>query len=105
MELSKYVGDRNRLVRTVLAVGLAVVAITSLLKGKRVRGALAGVGAVALASVERAGPGDLTEMVGSTDDDVELRCAACGQPIRPGQLRGPNENDEIVHEDCKAAAR
>jgi len=69
------------------------------------RGVLAGVGALALGLGVRSDSSDLTGMIGSTEGDVELRCAACGQPIRPGQMRGPNENDEIVHEDCKAAAR
>jgi len=29
-----------------------------------------------------------------------LVCGACGEPIVPGQNRGPNEHDEIVHDDC-----
>jgi hypothetical protein len=105
MELRKNVGDRQRLARTAFAVVLSVVAIRSFQRGKRLRAALAGVGALALGLEVPSQPGELTEMVGTTDEDVELRCAACGQPIRPGQLRGPNENNEIVHEDCKAEVR
>jgi threonine dehydrogenase-like Zn-dependent dehydrogenase len=29
-----------------------------------------------------------------------LVCASCGEPIRVGQGRGPNDEDEIVHESC-----
>lgn len=29
-----------------------------------------------------------------------LTCAACGEPIRVGERRGPNEQDEIVHSGC-----
>lgn len=29
-----------------------------------------------------------------------IACAACGEPFEPGQRRGPNEHDEIVHETC-----
>jgi hypothetical protein len=36
----------------------------------------------------------------SEETDHKLSCAACGDPIVPGQSRGPNENDEIVHDDC-----
>lgn len=105
MELPKFVGDRQGLARKGLAVVLGIVAISSLGKGKRLRGVLAGAGALALGAGATPKSGDLSEMIGSTDEEVELRCAACGQPIRPGQARGPNENHEIVHEDCKAAAR
>ncbi|WP_254271913.1 YgaP-like transmembrane domain [Haloarcula marina] len=29
-----------------------------------------------------------------------LTCAACGDPIRSGQSRGPNADGDIVHDDC-----
>jgi len=29
-----------------------------------------------------------------------LTCAACGDPIRVGERRGPNDQDEIVHSGC-----
>jgi len=32
-----------------------------------------------------------------------LECAICGEPIVPGQARGPDENDDIVHVDCREA--
>jgi hypothetical protein len=106
MDLSKDVGERDQLVRTVLAVVLAVVAIRSLRKGKRLNGALAGVSALALGYTATTGSDELTETLGidTTGEDRELRCSACGQPILPGQRRGPNANDEIVHEACKVPA-
>lgn len=105
MELSKNVGGRNRLARTVLAVVLTAVAISSLRKRKRLRGALAGVGALALGYDVTTGAGELKETFGidATSEDAELRCASCGQPIRPGERRGPNEDNEIVHETCMAS--
>ena len=30
-----------------------------------------------------------------------LTCASCGEPIVPGQRRGPNDEDEIVHDACE----
>lgn len=106
MELLRNVGSRNRVVRIVLAVVLAVVAVGSLRRGKRIRGVLAGVGALALGYSVTAGSGELTETldIGTTGEDTELRCAVCGEPIRPGERRGPNANDEIVHEACKVSA-
>ena len=32
--------------------------------------------------------------------EAGLTCAACGEPIVPGQLRGPNEQGRTVHENC-----
>jgi hypothetical protein len=53
---------------------------------------------------------------GTTDADIEsdsedetsaepaaearLKCADCGEPIVPGQLRGPDEQGRTVHENC-----
>jgi hypothetical protein len=106
MELRKNVGDRNRLGRTALTIALTVVAIGSFRKGKRVSGVLAGVGALALGYNATTESGELTESLGidATDEDAELRCAACDEPIRPGQRRRPNENDETAHEACIESA-
>jgi hypothetical protein len=106
MELRKNVGDRNRLVRTALTIALTVVAISSLRKGKRLSGLMAGAGAVALGYNATAESGELTESLGidATGEDAELRCAACDEPIRPGQRRRPNENDQTVHEACIESA-
>ena len=103
MDLRETAGDRKRHARTLLAVGLTAVAVSSLRKGKRLKGLLAGGGAVLLGYTAATRPGELTETidVGATDEDAEFRCAVCGEPIVPGQSRGPNENDEIVHETCK----
>lgn len=100
MELRKRVDDRKRFARTILAGVLTVVAITSLLKGKRRSGVLAGIGAVALGYPAATESGGLSESLGVEDEDVELHCAACGRPIRPGERRRPNEDNEVVHEAC-----
>lgn len=114
MDPNKNAGGRDRLLRIVLAAVLAVVAVGSLRNGKRLTGALAGVGAFALGygattddtqldgireTVESAATGEET-----TGEGGELRCAICGQPIRPGERRGPNEEGEIVHDACKESA-
>lgn len=114
MDLRNNADGRSRLVRGLLAVVLTVVAVDSLRKGKRLTGALAGVGALALGygattgeteeveldeikkPAETAAPGEQT-----ADESRELRCAICGQPIRPGQRRGPNEEGETVHDTCE----
>ena len=106
MDLREAAGGRERLVRTLLAVGLTVVAASSLRKGRRLNGLLAGGGALLLGYTAATRPRELTEIidVGATDEDAEFRCAVCGEPIVPGQSRGPNENNEIVHETCKDPA-
>ncbi|WP_137283951.1 DUF2892 domain-containing protein [Halorussus salinisoli] len=106
MDLSKYVGGRSRLARRILAIALTVVAISSLRKGKRLSGILAGVGALALGYDATSESSELTETLGidTTSEEADLHCAECGQPIRPGQRRGPNANDEIVHDDCAELA-
>lgn len=116
MDLREAVGDRKRLVRTLLAVGLSAVAVRSLRKGRRLSGLLAGGGALAVGYTATTSSDELEELtetldVGTTDEDstdqdatdrdVEFRCAACGEPIDTGQTRGPNEDNEIVHLDCK----
>lgn len=105
MDLRKTIGKRSRLVRTVLAAVLTVVAASSLRKGKRLTGALAGVGALAVGYGAATESGELAGAVdiemGGEEEKAERRCAACGEPIVPGQRRGPNESGEIVHEDCE----
>jgi len=109
MELPKQLRDNDRLVYTLLAVGLSVFALQSLRKGKRLRGVLAGLGAVALGYGTSSEPGDVVEQFSeeldteSTTEDGRLRCAICGDPIVTGQSRRPNENDETVHENCLEA--
>lgn len=109
MELTQNLEDRDVPVRTLLAVALAVFALWSLRKGKRVRGVLAGLGAFALGWRASTESGDLMERL--TDDSGteptseagQLRCAICGEPIVAGQSRVPNEDDETVHEACLEA--
>lgn len=106
MELSKKLRDNDRLTQKLLAVGLSVFALLSLRNGKRLRGVLAGLGAVAVGYRASTESGDVVDQfaeeldTGSTTDDDQLRCATCGEPIVAGQTRGPNENDETVHESC-----
>jgi hypothetical protein len=112
--------EGSRIARVLLAAGLGAAALWSLRKGKRLRGALAGVGAVALGYSATSDAGDVAEPLaeeldidGVTESDDEsdstdvesepLRCAACGEPIVTGQIRVPNEDDETVHEACLEA--
>ncbi|WP_255198497.1 DUF2892 domain-containing protein [Halorarius litoreus] len=94
----------------VLATGLAVVALQSLRRGRRVRGVLAGLGAVALGYTAVTESTDVMEHLAedldgeAASETVRLRCASCGDPIVPGQSRRPNENNEIVHEACLTAS-
>lgn len=128
MEHEKNVGGRDRLVRALLAVVLTVVAISSLRSGKRKTGLLAGIGALgfgfnavtAFCGVNETLGIDTTSDTESTVDiasepqdepttgsasqkshtSQSLTCASCGEPILVGQGRGPNDQDEIVHDTC-----
>ncbi|MFB6140641.1 MAG: DUF2892 domain-containing protein [Halosimplex sp.] len=64
--------DRSRLVRTLSAAGLALLSLRSFRTGKRLRGALAGLGAVALGYSATSGTGDVTDALetGPIDADV-----------------------------------
>lgn len=110
MELTQTLRNRRWLVRTVPAAGLAVVALRSLRRGQRARGVLAGLGAVALGYSAVTESTDVMERLAekfdpeAASETTQLRCAHCGDPIVPGQSRGPNENDEIVHETCLEAS-
>jgi len=129
MDDTKNVGGRDRLVRFLLAAVLSIVAVRWLRSGKRVRGLLAGVGALGFgfnATTSYCGVNDTldvdttgeSEEVSIEFDETDtgeassagtatqkqshqLECAACGEPIVPGQSRGPNSADEIVHDDCQ----
>lgn len=99
---------RTRLVSTIIAVVLALIAIRSVRRGNRLRGLLAGAGALGAgyAAATRTGS-DAAEIEVEDDrrstpatDEATLRCAACGDAIRTGQRRRPNENYETVHESC-----
>ncbi|MBX0287398.1 YgaP family membrane protein [Haloarcula salinisoli] len=130
MDDTKNVGGRDRLVRFLLAAVLSIVSVRWLRSGKRVRGLLAGVGALGFGynattgycgvndaldvdttgeseevSIEfdesddpTSGPSDEAE--GKKKQRNQLTCAACGDPIVPGQSRGPNADDDIVHDGC-----
>ena len=117
MELGETLDGRSRRTRILLTALLAVVAVQSLRKGKRLRGVLTGLVAVATGYSVVNGSGDVMETLGDeatetldsvtgTDDTersrdrTKLRCAACGDPIVPGQARTPNESHETVHEAC-----
>lgn len=103
MGSKEILGGRDRIVRTLLASALAVAAVGLFRRGRRVTGALAGLGAVAVVSQATPGSSELQEALGggATTEDAKLTCAICGQPIVPGQPRGPDENDETVHVACR----
>lgn len=109
MELTENLGERDRRTRKLLAVGLAVFALWSLRKGKRPRGVLAGLGAVALGYSATTESDDVVEQLSETlgteprGEADTLYCAICEEPIVTGQGRKPNENDETVHETCLEA--
>ncbi|WP_262180718.1 YgaP family membrane protein [Haloarcula laminariae] len=130
MDESKNVGGRDRLGRFLVAAVLSIAAVRWLRGGKRLRGLLAGVGALGFgfnATTGYCGVNDALD-IDTTADSEEvsidfdesdggksettadagatqvrehyLTCAACGEPIVAGQSRGPNEDDDIVHDDC-----
>ena len=107
MDIAKTLRDNDdRLTSTLPAVGLSVFALLSLRRGKRLRGALAALGALALGYRAWTDSGDAPERptadrdTDSAPEDAQQHCAACGDPIVAGQSRTPNENDETVHEAC-----
>jgi len=128
MEDKQNVGGRDRIVRALLTAFLSIVAVRSLRRGKRLRGLLAGVGALGVGFTATTGHCGVNEALGvdttgDTEDDVappeprttsddeetagttskthSLHCAECGEPIVPGESRGPNDDDEIVHDACE----
>lgn len=129
MDDTKNVGGRDRLGRFLVAAVLSIAAVRWLRGGKRVRGLLAGVGALGFGFNATTGYCGVNDALGvdTTDESGEvsidfdesdegtetttdagatqarehyLTCAACGEPIVAGQSRGPNEDDEIIHDDC-----
>ena len=128
MDDTKNVGGRDRLGRLLLTVVLSIVSVRWLRRGKRVRGLLAGVGALGLgfnATTGYCGVNDALDIDTTADtdevtidfeangdtatasdrdatdtDDHHLSCAFCSEPIVPGQSRGPNSQGDIVHDDC-----
>lgn len=104
MDLPEHGTDRGRLARIALTVLLALLAVRALLRGKRVRGVLATLGAVAV-GYSLVDSSDLTVVdVERPAAESDLRCAVCGDPIVPGERRTPNEDGETVHETCLDAA-
>ena len=122
MEDTQNVGGRDRIIRLVLTVVLSIVAVASLRRGKRLRGLLAGVGALGFGFNATTGYCGVNDALGvdttttadadvpepeprtssdETTDSNPLHCAACGDPIVPGESRGPNDDGEIVHDDCQ----
>lgn len=116
MELDEGLNDRGRLARILLAGALAVAAIASFRRGKRVTGALTATGAVALGYTtvngvpDSIGAGETDEgqteghIVETTDRDNQMRCGACGEDITVGQGRRPNADHETVHDACLETA-
>jgi hypothetical protein len=132
MALTDTSAERNRIVQIVLAGIVGLAAVRAYRRGNRVGGVLGALGAVALgytalsdseseaADVEvddvrapastdvGAEPATESTAQASTEPAVaaepKLRCAVCGEPIVPGQRRGPDEHDRTVHEACLPAA-
>ena len=74
MDLPENVGGRDRLARAVLTVVLTIAAIRSLRNGKRLRGLLAGIGALAFgfnATTKYCGVNDALS-IDTTGDDVTI---------------------------------
>lgn len=104
MDRPEHGTDRSRIARIALTALLALLAVRAVLQGKRVRGVLAALGAVAL-GYTLVDSSDLTVVdVERRADESDLRCAVCGDPIVPGERRTPNEDGETVHETCLDSA-
>lgn len=106
MDYAETADDRGRLARIALTALLAVLAVRALLQGKRLRGVLAALGAVALGyTLVDSSELTVVDVERPDETDGELRCAACGEPIVPGERRTPNEDGETVHEACLESTR
>ncbi|WP_276272589.1 DUF2892 domain-containing protein [Haloarcula litorea] len=57
-------------------------------------------GEEATAETETDGVEDAAVDASTNGHAADLVCADCGDPIVPGQNRGPNEDGEIVHDAC-----
>ncbi len=111
MDDKKNVGGRDRLTRFGLTVVLSILAVRWLRAGKRLRGLLAGVGALGFGFNATTGYCGVSESAAAAEvvtndasgeaETHSLTCAACGEPISPGQRRGPNEQGDTVHDDCE----
>ncbi|MFC7133456.1 MULTISPECIES: DUF2892 domain-containing protein [Salinibaculum] len=127
MNIEEDSDGRGRLVRVLLAVALTVAAVRSFRHGKRLRGVVAGLAALAVGytmrspdtdAVDREWEGSGSETTTAESVGIErevpagatprgasrpgavMTCAACGEPIVAGQRRGPDDRGEIVHERC-----
>lgn len=106
MQFDTLVDDRDRLPRLLLAAALALAAADSFRRGRRLRGVLAGIGAVgvgASAMNSERTVDVVTTKVGLRKTPIEaggIHCAACTKPIVAGQRRGPNAENRIVHDGC-----
>lgn len=107
MVLKSVVNDREQIARILLTAALAAVSVGLFQRDERPMAVLAGAGAVALGYDTAIGLADLKEQSSAdpTDRDERMRCSICGEPIVPGQARGPNSDDEIVHEACMESPR
>ena len=107
MVLNKGVDDREQIARILLTAALAAVAVRLLRGDNRPMAVLAGAGAVALGYSTATGLADRKKESGADpiERDEEMRCSICGEPIVPGQSRGPDSDNEIVHEACMESPR
>ncbi len=117
MELDEASDDRGRLTRILLSGALAVVAIASFRRGRRLTGALTAAGAVALGyatvsdtpdPIETGDTADLGTEESAAESTVNhnrMRCAICDEAITVGQARRPNADHETVHDACLETAQ
>jgi hypothetical protein len=105
MESNETGVSREGPVRLLLAAALAVVAIGSFRRQKRVLAVLSGAGAIALGYAAAAGSGEPqaeteAQSIEPTSRSREMRCGICGEPIVAGQGRRPHAEHGTVHDAC-----
>lgn len=113
MQFDNLVDDRDRLARILLSAVLALVAVSSLRKKRRLMGLLAGIGAVGLGYTATVGSDDSADDDAQVEDGSEsasetetaseedgMHCSVCSEPILVGQSRRPNADNVIVHDGC-----
>lgn len=105
---SDTVDSSSRPARLLLAAGLALVAVASFRRERRLVGVVAAIGALGVgytaatssAESSKTEPGQTTRESEPAKVEGGMHCAACGEPIVVGEARGPNRENRIVHRVC-----